>query len=190
MSNWSWSKVNSFYLGQVGDGCLYSWQQAYQNGNRGEGNWFAEVGLLAHDLIERYNKGELSDWDLPDEFEKGFNKIPYKVFPKMAQSYFKTLAEFFGNNFDWFNDYKMLESEDKKEFMVGEYLFTGFPDLVARHKELGLVIMDIKTAKTYTGDKLKHNLMQLYLYSIPIYEKYGEWPQHLVFFYPREATKQ
>lgn len=113
-------------------------------------------------------------------------------FPAMGNKYKRQIDEFFlVDDFGkYFQDYEILEMEEEKLFKVGEYDFKGFPDMVGNHKKHGLSIVDYKTAKTYEGAKLKHNIMQLYLYAIPIKEKYGKYPDHLIYFYPKEMIKE
>lgn len=185
---YSWSRINSFHQGLIGEGCLYGWNLAYIKGDRGMGNYFSEVGLLTHNLIELYNTGEIFDWDLEEMFENGYNDLEFKApFPAMGKSYYNSLKNFFtdGDLQENFNDYEILESEEELIFTIKGHKFKGFADMVAR-KDGGIVIVDFKTSKPYEGSKLKHNIMQLYIYAIAVKEKYGEYPTHLAYIYPKE----
>lgn len=191
---WSWSRVNSFFLGMKGEGCLYSWYKAYIEGDRGKGNWFSSVGTVTHDILEQYTQGKLSPWDVAEAFTQAFVAIEDKpVSNRMSESYYNKLYDFFnGELFNtFFDDATTLEQEDEKEFNVGNYKFKGFPDLAIEHKKYGLCVVDYKTAKPY-GDwkepymnSLQHNIQQLYLYSIPIKETYSDYPDNLIYLHPR-----
>lgn len=199
---WSWSRLNSLRQGidNTGDGCAYNWYLTYREGNRGIGNFFAEYGTLAHILIERFHKGEIFEWDIPDELEKGLNNFEFQVpFPRMKNSYYNSIKDFFcieSNHFDSiafgdrFKDYEVLENELEINFKLNGNRIKGYVDLLANHKDLGFIVGDFKSSKPYKGDKLKNNIMQLYLYSIGIKEIYGKYPDHLLYYYFREHDKK
>ena len=180
-------------MAETNEGCFYNFYLNYVLGDRGEDNYFSNIGTLTHELIEKYNKGELFDWDLPIELEKQYALMQYDPpFPAMGKKYRQQINDFFlvDDFSQYFKDYKILEMEDEKVFKVGEYEFKGYPDMVGEHTQHGLSIVDYKTAKKYEGKKLHHNIMQLYLYAIPIKEKYGKYPDSLIYFYPREDVKE
>lgn len=190
---YSFSRINGFALAEMGEGCFYNWYKTYIEGDRGINNYFGEYGTLFHETIENLLKGDLIEWDITKELKTQMKKFSFKPpFPRIGQSYEEAIHRFFddGSYENIFKQYEVLESEDEKLFEVGEFLIKGFPDLVANHSKHGLVITDYKTAKIYTGDKLQHNLMQLYLYAIPIKEKYGKYPDNLVYIFPREKGQK
>jgi hypothetical protein len=197
---WSWSRINSFRQGveENGDGCAYSWYTTYRKNDRGQGNYFADYGLLAHNLIEKFGKGELFEWDIEDEVEKGITNFQYRPpFPRMGQGYVAKLRDFFclntfdGKSFsDRFKKYKFIESETEMHINLGGHKIRGFIDLVAKHDDYGFVVVDFKSSKPYIGKKLDNNIMQLYLYSIGIKEKYGHYPEHLIYYYFKEPQKE
>ncbi|ALS22124.1 PD-(D/E)XK nuclease family protein [Paenibacillus naphthalenovorans] len=190
---YSFSRINGFALAEKGEGCFYNWFKTYIEGDRGENNYFGEYGTLFHETIEKLMKNELFEWDIKNELNSKMKQFEFKPpFLAMGKSYVDSIHRFFtdGSYSEIFSQYQVLESEEKKIFKVGDILVTGFPDLVANHKKYGLVIADYKTAKKYEGDKLEHNIMQLYLYSIPIKEKYGKYPDYLIYIYPREKGKK
>jgi hypothetical protein len=190
---YSWSKLNNFYTASKGDGCYFCFYKQYVEGDRGEGNYFTEYGLLLHETIEKLHKNQIFAWDIEDELNKGLNNFQYyPPFKKMGDSYRNAIFEFFDpDTFEQvFKDYEILESEESVEFNVDDIILKGFPDLVANHKQHGFVIADYKSSKKYEGSKLKDNIRQLYLYSIPIYEKYGRYPDNLIYIYPREKGQK
>lgn len=190
---YSFSRINSFYLAETGEGCYHNFYKTYIEGDRGIGNYFSDYGSLFHGLIENLLKGELIEWDITKELKSGLKNISFKPpFPRMKVSYEEAIHRFFddGSYDQIFSQYEFLESEEEKIFDVGDVRIKGFPDLVCNHKQHGLSIVDFKTAKRYEGDKLLHNLKQLYLYAIPIKEKYGEYPKKLIYVYPREKGQK
>lgn len=190
---YSWSRINTFSMAEQGEGCYYSFYKTYIEGERGEGNYFSEYGSLVHNTIEDINNGILFEWDIKEHLNQKLNQFQYKApFPAMKKSYEKSLFGFFlvDDFSQYFKDYEILETEEEKIFEVNSHRLRGYPDLVAQHKKYGLVILDFKTSKPYKGEKLEHNIMQLYLYAIPIKEKYGMYPDHLIYFYPREPEQK
>lgn len=198
IETWSWSKLNSFNAGLTGEGCLYGWYLTYREGNRGEGNFFGEYGSLAHDIIERYNKNEIFDWDVESELEKGLLELNYKApFARMEKSYMDAIRLFFNGDglcdeglSERFTKYKFLDSELEVIFDIDDIKIKGYVDAIVEHEEHGFCIMDYKSSKPYTGDKLKNNIMQLYLYSIGVKNKYGKYPDNLIYYYFKENTKR
>jgi hypothetical protein len=197
---WSWSRINGFRQGidENPEGCGYSWWLSYRENDRGVGNYFTEYGLLGHEMIEKYNKGELFEWDIEDTLESGLTKFDFKApFPKMGQGYDRKIREFFCTNSaegvsfaDRFAKYEFLESEQEMFIDLEGYKIRGFIDAVANHTDYGLIVVDYKSSKAYEKEKLKNNIMQLYLYSIGIKEKYGQYPDHLMYYYFKEDKKE
>jgi CRISPR/Cas system-associated exonuclease Cas4 (RecB family) len=191
IKTYSWSRLNSYYQAEIGEGCFYGFDLQYNQGDRGESNFFAEYGTLVHETIEKIHNQELLVWDVEDELKRGLNSFTFQApFEHMKRSYETSLFKFFEEFDDVFKNYKILEAEEKKLFQVDDIWLVGYPDMIAEHTEHGLVIGDYKSAKVYTGDKLNHNIMQLYLYSIPVFEKYGRYPDHLIYIYPREKVQR
>lgn len=184
---YSWSRLNSYAMAEEGEGCYYGWFKAYIEGDRGDGNYFSSYGTLFHETIEKMHKGELLAWDVDDVIKDGLNNIEYRVpFEKMRKSYEDSIYRFFNKYEEVFSDYQIQQAEEEKLFKIGDVSLKGFPDLIGQHKRYGMFIGDYKTSKPYKGDKLKHNIMQLYLYSIPFYEEYGYYPDYLIYFFVRE----
>lgn len=190
---WSWSRLNSYDMAEKCEGCYYNFFLQYYKGDRGEGNFFSSYGTLVHETIEKLHNNELFAWDLEKELMNGWKKLGHKPpFPRMGKSYEEALFEFFKEGcYNYiFDQYQILEAEEEKLFEVDGIKIKGYPDLVAQHNTYNLVIGDYKTSKKYEGEKLHHNIMQLYLYSIPIKEKYGKYPDYLVYIFPREKGKK
>lgn len=178
---WSFSRANGF-----DGGCKWCWYKGYIEGNRGEGNVFAEFGSLVHNMIEDIYNGKLMIWDVMDKYVDDFNKITME-FPRLGKTDLKEL--YFNQGYSYFEDFKfndnweIIHVELPIETMVGDYKFIGFIDMVIRDKSDGrLIIQDHKSKSSFKSKKeLKEYARQLYLYSKGIYEIYGEYPKMLMF---------
>lgn len=108
---------------------------------------------------------------------------------KIWQSYFTDGCEYWKTFNDKSSNVRGVELEVK--FNVGEYQFAGYIDLI-RDKD-GIEIIDHKSRKlepfsnkylykpTQKDIFLDRYYRQLYLYSKPVFEKYGEFPKRLIF---------
>jgi hypothetical protein len=174
-------------MAEEGEGCYHTFNLAYNVGDRGENNYFAEYGLLVHETTEKIHKGELLPWDVESELRTGLANFTYRVpFEKMRNAYESSLFKYFDDFDEQFKDYQIQQAEEEKLFEVDGIKLKGFPDLYAQHKTKGMIIGDYKTSRIYDKKKMQHNIMQLYLYSIPFHKEYGYWPDHLVYIFPRE----
>jgi len=187
---WSFSRVNGW------DGCRACWYQSYIIGDRGEGNAFADYGTISHEILEGYLRGELSDLDLSDEFERRFIEaeldFPPNQYVSLRDSYYKQGMAYF-DSVDLLDVYDILDVELPIDVNILGYQTTGFIDLVVRHKKSGkLIVLDHKSkAKFKDADEQKHYARQLYIYSKGVFDKYGEYPSQLVFnrFRKQEYTR-
>ena len=147
-------------------------------------NAFAEFGSLCHSVLERYAKEDLELFDLSNIYKSEFanevvHNFPPNKYVDLHDKYYNAGLEYF-ENFDGFED-KVLESEQQYNFKVGKYDFTGFVDLVLEDGE-GLIVCDHKSKSKFKNKREQAEyLRQLYLYSIPIKEKYGRYPSKLRF---------
>ena len=181
---WSFSRLNSFY------NCAYEWYLHYMQCNKSENGFFGEFGSLVHKILEKYEKNELSLFDLNSYYEEHFNTdVPHDAPPNkyvdIRQSYYDKGLEYL-NNIDLnLDQYEILGVEKRVEFKISGKDFVGYIDLLVRDKDTGeIIIIDHKSAsikilkngKVSKSDQ-QHFLdfqRQLYLYSIPILEEYGK----------------
>jgi hypothetical protein len=176
---WSFSRLNSFH------GCKHAWYRSYILKERGEGNSFAEYGLLVHAIFEAYAKGDLEVYELVDEFEKQYDSkvwdFPPNKYVDLSESYKNQGIEYF-TNFDGFDDYKIIGIEKKIEFKIEDYKFIGYIDSLLEDKDENLIIQDYKSkAKFKSKKEKKEYARQLYIYTIPIIEEYKKNPYKLIF---------
>lgn len=180
---WSFSRLNSFY------NCRYEWKLRYIDCNKSENGFFGEYGSLIHKILEKYEKGELSLFELNDYYEEHFSEsVPHDAPPNkyvdIKQSYYEKGIDYF-NNIDLDLDkYEVLGVEKEVRFQIAGKDFVGYIDLLLKEKETGkIIILDHKSAsiKTLKNGKVSKSdqehvrefIRQLCLYAIPIIEEYG-----------------
>ena len=180
---WSFSRLNSFY------NCRYEWKLRYIDCNKSENGFFGEYGSLIHKILEKYEKGELSLFELNDYYEEHFSEsVPHDAPPNkyvdIKQSYYEKGIDYF-NNIDLDLDkYEVLGVEKEVRFQIAGKDFVGYIDLLLKEKETGkIIILDHKSAsikilkngKVSKSDQehVREFIRQLCLYAIPIIEEYG-----------------
>jgi CRISPR/Cas system-associated exonuclease Cas4 (RecB family) len=176
---WSYSRLNAYHT------CPYMFYLQYIKEYQGIPSAFGLFGSFVHSILEKYFKGELLVFELSEYYKENFDKEVYVDFPPNAyvdlrQRYFETGLDFF-NNFNGYENLKILEVEPEVNFKIAKYCMRGFIDLLARDQDNNLIIIDHKTRSEFKSRKeLDEYLRQLYLYSIPIVEKYKEYPKELI----------
>ena len=186
---WSFSRVSSF------GSCGYEWYIKYLEKQEKENSYYGALGGFGHKVLEKFLKGELDIFDAASYWEDHYaEEVPYDAPPNkyvdIKQKDYDLILEYFQDvNFD-FNKYDILGVELETEFKVGDYNFVGYIDLLIRDKETNeIIIVDHKSSSfkyLKNGGVSKGNQeqyekykKQLYLYSIPVYEKFGAYPSKL-----------
>ena len=73
---WSFSRLNSYY------NCAYEWYLHYVQCNKSENGFFGEYGSLINKILEKYEKGELSLFELNNYYEEHFSEdVPHEAPP-------------------------------------------------------------------------------------------------------------
>lgn len=181
---WSFSKLSAyaecpmaFYLAYLQDPPLPQ-----------DGNGWSDFGNLCHHLLEAYARGQLSLFDLADEYVRRYDSEVVHAFPSMLKNYsektYQDGLRYF-EQFEGFDEEKneIVSAEERFEISVGPYALVGISDLVLRNKETGgLIVVDHKT-KSPSSMKHDYSLYrnQLYLYAEHVRTKYGTYPEKLVF---------
>ena len=115
----------------------------------------------------------------------------FPPFPKgMPQKYYDAGLKYY-ENFEGFGDqYEIMSAEEKFELDIGGYTFVGIADLVLKDKETGgLVVIDHKSKSSASMKKeLDTYRKQLYIYAAHVYQKYGVYPEKLMFNMFKEGT--
>lgn len=182
---WSHSRLNTFSQ------CPYQFYLKYICQADEEKMFFSEYGKFIHDILAGYHSGKITAAGALDMYLTGFADHATGISPAndIRVSYFKqglasmkALSPIAG---------KILGIEERVSFDVFGYPFIGFVDMVYEDADNKLCILDHKSRAlkprstrkkpTKTDIELDFYLRQLYLYSIPIAEKYGRYPDFLEF---------
>lgn len=170
--------------------CPYAFLLNYIKPHPHRRQFFSDYGSFVHEIIAKYLTGELQRGELAAEYMSEFlNQVKgVAPNPKIFKSYFEQGYNYLTSiDFPYKNP---LAVETKYEFYIDGKPFVGIVDCVAED-DGELVILDNKSralshrskrAKpTQADNELDHYLRQLYLYSIPIREQYGKYPERLEF---------
>src|SRR5258705_1560389 len=168
----SYSNISTF------ETCAYAWKLTYIDTLKREPNFFAEFGTLCHDILEKYFKGELDLFNLPNYYEKHFYEVVQSISLSgtMTQNYYDAGYDFFTNIDINPDDFEILESELKTSSIWNGIELVVKPDIVLKEKSTGkIILMDYKTSiikKNKNGsiaksdiDKLNGYKKQLFLYA-------------------------
>lgn len=179
---WSFSRVNAYVT------CPKMFKLQYIDHVTKLQNAFAEWGTLCHGVLESYFKGEKSLFELSEAYEQSYHDIVQHAFPPnkyvdLSKSYFDAGLDYFDNFQGLPAQYEVIGVEQEVHLEFGGYQFIGYIDLILRDKEdNGIVIVDHKSkAKFESAPEKEHYLLQLYLYSQYIFERFHEYPKRLIF---------
>lgn len=185
---WSFSKLEAFRH------CGMMFRLTYLDKVEKMDNGFAEYGTFCHKLLEEWAKGECPEFALAEEYQNRYEEevtAPFPPFPKgMPQKYYDQGLAYF-ESFSGFGDrYEILTVEERFEIDVDGYTLVGLADLTLRDKATsGIVVIDHKS-KSHSSMKkdLDTYRKQLYTYAMFVKQKYGVYPEKLVFNMFREQT--
>lgn len=180
---WSFTRITSF------EQCPYEWKLRYIDAEPGETSFFGQFGTFMHKILERYEKGDLSLFDLSSYYENHFDEeitlpAPANQYSDIRYSYYQKGLDYLDNIDLILDDYDILGVEKEVRFKVGPHEMIGYIDLLLRERTSGeIIILDHKSATLKfkkNGEISKTSLphfeefkKQLYLYSIPILTEYG-----------------
>jgi hypothetical protein len=87
------------------------------------------------------------------------------------------------DEFNFFEDYKILDFEQEYQFDLDGIPFVAIPDLETE-KNNEFILIDHKISKIWVKADEEKKLRQLYTYSIPLKSKYNIYPKqfHINFF--------
>ena len=184
----SFSKLSAFHT------CKYGYKQTYIDHKKGIGNCFSSYGLEVHSIMERYARGEIDLWDLPDIYQWEFDAAVPEKFPStkfckdMRKLYYEQGLEYL-KNFPGYSDRKILEVESQFDHDIDDWVFNGVIDLVFEDEDGKIVIQDYKSKSSFKNKREQAEYArQLYLYSLPVKKKYGKPPDILRFMMFRKNT--
>lgn len=189
---WSHSRITSYTQ------CPYSFYLRYiiddDDQYLSEGNYYAEVGIFVHSILEMIYNGELKYEDALNYFIDNFDdNVFYETRQSVMDKTYEACADYFAEvDLDLTERADILGVELKIDTSIGEYKFTGYIDLLLRDKESGdIYIVDHKSSSyPFKQDgksvkkkdqsnflKYKH---QMYLYCKYVFEVYGKYPKWIV----------
>ena len=184
---WSFSRINAY------EQCPRMFKMTYIDCLGQEENTFAQFGTFGHSLLEQYFNNKLEFFELSQIYEEKYRdnvklKFPPNAYVNLNETYYKAGREYFDNFEGFYNDCEVLGIEEEIRIKIGEYDFLGYIDLILKSKD-GIIIVDHKSKSKFKSKKEKRDyLRQLYLYSIYVYEKFGEYPIKLIFNMFRNNT--
>lgn len=168
----------------------------YIEKQRGKSGSFAQFGIFGHHIMELFNKGELSAYELCDYYIENYSKnvtvdFPPNAWVDLGKSYYDAGLEYFAS-FDGYDD-EIISAEEKIDFVMEneqrKINFTGVVDRISKDDN-GIIISDYKSKKKFKSKKEeKEYFRQLYIYCIPVFEKYGKLPYLLKFYFFRDSNK-
>lgn len=178
---WSYSSVNSYHQ------CPRQFKLSYIDALPRVDNAFSDWGSFMHYLLEQYFKGKLEFFELSQIYVERYKDRVKCAFPpnkyvNLNESYYKAGKEYLDNFDGDFEGCEVLGVEQKVKLDIGDRPFVGVIDLVLRKPDGSICVTDHKSKKAFKNKKEEAEyLRQLYLYSIWIKQKYGEYPSQLIF---------
>ena len=156
-------------------------------------NSFAQYGSLCHKLLEEYEKGDIPEYLLGEEYARRYDDAvtaSWPPFPKgMPQKYYEQGLAYFENFEGFGGQYEIISVEERFELNIGGYTLVGLADLVLRDRETGeITVIDHKSKSSSTMQKdLPAYRKQLYIYAAYVKQKFGVFPKYLKFNLFREG---
>lgn len=141
-------------------------------------NVFAQMGTFAHDLIEKYQRGEI--FDPFKVYLRDFKKQSYLPFPRYMEG---QKEKFYLQGLEYFKDfygYGNVEAIEKKlSGKIEGVEFKGFADIIYREPDGELILEDHKFKDKLKPAEKRDVLRQLYLYAELYAQETNERPQKL-----------
>lgn len=186
---WSFSRLTTY------EQCPYSFFLKYVNCNEGNKNFFSQYGSFVHKILEKYEKDELSLFELCDYYEKNFDEeipcpAPPNKFTDLRQSYYDKGMDYLENIDLDLENYDILGVEKPVNFKLEKYQMVGIIDLLLKDKKTGeITVLDHKSGSLKINkngcvsksdeEHFKSFKRQLYLYSAAVTAEYGVKPKYL-----------
>ena len=180
---WSFSRLNAFY------GCRQAWKYNYIDMLPKAQAAFSQFGSFCHHILEKFEKGELSVFDVVDYYVDHFDEWVTEDFPPnkykdLRESYFDAGLNYFETIDLLLDEYEILGIEKKVDFYIDDIHLVGFIDLLLKERNTGkIIILDHKSASIkllkngqiskQDREHFEEFKKQLYLYSYPVIQEYG-----------------
>lgn len=182
---WSYSRITTF------EHCPYKFFLTYIKPHKQAPMFFSDYGSFVHEILGKYYEGELEKNALVSYYLTNFTRRVKANAPSSSifQNYFRHGMECL-KSVEMPKE-KILGIEQRVQFAIEHNPFEGVVDLILQDSQSNLAIIDHKSRAlkarstrgkhTKSDETLDSYLRQLYLYSIPIAERYGRYPTQLVF---------
>lgn len=182
---WSYSRLKAF------ESCKHYWFLRYIRQVKELDTFYTTYGSFMHEILEGFYSGRVKKEHMLAEFFLNFSKRVRGQRPssKIVAKYIRAGQEYLSS----FEPLKMrpLWVEKKLSFDLDGHPFVGIVDFLGESDTDGLCLVDNKSrdlkprskrAKPTAKDaELDDMLRQLYLYSIPVQEEFGKYPDYLCF---------
>lgn len=169
---WSYSRINFT--------CKYNWYKTYVLGDRGENNFFGELGSALHELMEDHANGITTAEEVTEAFDNSFYDMATTPtvgdFDYYASAYNKMWDYFHRSKF-WKGEVVFAEKELNFTLPSGEK-FKGFIDLGLNPKALDFI--DHKSSAGFKEHEKEKKVYQQYLYAYGFHQETGEYPKRLI----------
>lgn len=195
---WSFSTLNMY------ENCPYSFYcKKFDDAKIGIPNFYAECGSICHEYLADIFLGKIT---VEEALNDWINTYEDKICCSAREDtknkkYYEFIDYLSALDMDKMKDYEILEIENRSVWNLGKYNMTGFIDMLIRHKVTGeIILIDHKSLGKFLkkdGMPLKNMLdsfnsykKQMYLYCMPIKEKYGKYPSKIVWnhFFSQDVT--
>lgn len=195
---WSFSTLHMY------EDCPYSFYcKKFDESKIGTQNFYAECGGICHEyLADIFSNKRTLDDVLAEWIDTYYDQICCDAREKTKEEKYNSFIDYLSAlDLVTMKEYNVLEIEIESTWKLGKYNMIGFIDMLLQHKETGeIILVDHKSAGKFLkkdGTPLKNMLnsfnaykKQMYLYCIPIKEKYGKYPSKIVWnhFFDQEVT--
>jgi hypothetical protein len=191
------SGVDTYSYSKLNFDCMYCyWLDYVATGKeklRRVNNGFAQTGLLVHSLLEDFSNGKLVQFELKQKLLNEFDeKVPYGVeiiFDNgskrdMTNKYKTQCADFF-ETYHGLDGEQVGTEESFSLFLKIKdkmLILRGVIDAVTKDENDEYHIVDFKSKSLFTNEEEANKYFrQLYLYSLYVKHKFGEYPKTLNF---------
>jgi len=190
VNSYSYSRLKAFKQ------CPYCYWLHYLNRSmkdKEQGHGVSEFGTLCHEVLEKYGRGELAEWELLDEYKELYPQIVVddsvlwmsEDFTKdMGPKYYEDGEKFF-TGFGGF-DFNFVEVELPFEVQYHDFLLNGRIDCIAEDYNEKKLLIDYKSKGNWKNkaERLEYE-KQLYIYAYALKKIHGYYPDKMAFFHFR-----
>jgi len=180
---WSYSRIKAY------NDCPYRFYMKYIDPTPASPMFFSDFGSFVHELLAQYYSGKATKEELVARYLCDFRG---KVVGRPPS--YDIFKSYYSKGLQCIRDLTPLDGsvdavEEKVFFQVGDFPFVGFIDCIYHDRDGELVIRDHKSRelkprskksqKTANDKILDEYFQQLYLYAIPVKNKYSKTPGFL-----------